>query len=254
MSKSQDVHKPAYKVLGKFWTLANVLSLARLVLVIPITYLIITDGSVAWILGLVFAALCTDWFDGTVARWSKTVSEWGKVLDPLADKIAAMCVVLALTISGALPVWFVVLIAVRDILIVWGSTLATRKLQRVLMSLWWGKVAVFMLALTVMGAILKADPPILNMSIWITSVLMVYSFFLYAFRYGRLMRSGEAYEEPEIDALSIDHVSPVAPADPEAANGVADVAADETSGDPESKKQNVNGKSHDLVYPLGSSL
>ena len=188
MSKSQDVHKPAHKVLGKFWTLANMLSLARLVLVIPITYLIIQDGSVSWILGLIFVALCTDWFDGTVARWSKTVSEWGKVLDPLADKIAAICVVLALTIRGSLPVWFLVLIVVRDTLIVWGSTLATRRLQRVLMSLWWGKVAVFMLSLTVMGAIMKADAPILNASIWITSVLFVYSFLLYAFRYFRLMR------------------------------------------------------------------
>ncbi len=195
MSKSQDVHKPAYKVLGKFWTLANMLSLARLVLVIPITYLILKDGSVTWILGLVFAALCTDWIDGTVARWSKTVSEWGKVLDPLADKFAAVCVVLALTIRGSLPLWFLILIIVRDILIIWGSTLATRKLQRVLMSLWWGKVAVFMLSLTVLGAILKADPPIMNVAIWTTAVLFVYSFMLYAFRYSRLMRIDEEPDE-----------------------------------------------------------
>ncbi len=195
MSNSQDVHKPAYKVLGKFWTLANMLSLARLVLVVPITYLILKDGSVTWILGLVFAALCTDWIDGTVARWSKTVSEWGKVLDPLADKFAAVCVVLALTIRESLPLWFLILIVVRDILIIWGSTLATRKLQRVLMSLWWGKVAVFMLSLTVLGAILKADPPIMNVAIWITAILFVYSFMLYAFRYFRLMGTEEEVDD-----------------------------------------------------------
>ncbi len=195
MPKSKAVNQPAYKVLGKFWTLANMLSLARVVLVIPITYLIIKDGSVAWILGLVFAALCTDWFDGTVARWSKTVSEWGKVLDPLADKIASISVVCALAVRGSLPVWFLVLILVRDILIVWGSTLATRKLQRVLMSLWWGKVAVFMLALTVLGAIMKADPPILDISIWISSFLFVFSFFLYAYRFSRLMKEEDVSEE-----------------------------------------------------------
>ncbi len=80
------------------------------------------------------------------------------------------------------------LLLVRDILVVWGSTLATRRLQRVLMSLWWGKVAVFMLALTVLGAILRADPPIMNMAIWITAGLYVYSFALYVLRYIRLMR------------------------------------------------------------------
>ena len=209
MSKSQDVHKPAYKVLGKFWTLANMLSLARVVLVVPITYLIIEDGSVSLILGLVFVALCTDWIDGTVARWSKTVSEWGKVLDPLADKFAAICVVLALTIRESLPLWFLVLIVVRDVLIVWGSTLATRRLQRVLMSLWWGKVAVFMLSLTVLGAILKADPPIMNVAIWTTAVLFVYSFMLYAFRYSRLMREGEGDENAESDNSSAELAYPV---------------------------------------------
>lgn len=210
MPKSKAVYQPAYKVLGKFWTLANMLSLARVVLVVPITYLIIKDGSVAWILGLVFAALCTDWFDGTVARWSKTVSEWGKVLDPLADKIAAICVVCALAVRGSLPIWFLVLILVRDILIVWGSTLATRKLQRVLMSLWWGKVAVFMLALTVLGAIMKADPPILNISIWISSFLFVFSFFLYAYRFFQLMKEEDTSEEdPESDNSSSELAYPV---------------------------------------------
>ncbi|MFK7844508.1 MAG: CDP-alcohol phosphatidyltransferase family protein [Rhodothermales bacterium] len=210
MPESKAVHQPAYKVLGKFWTLANMLSLARVVLVVPITYLIIKDGSVAWILGLVFAALCTDWFDGTVARWSKTVSEWGKVLDPLADKIAAISVVCALAVRGSLPIWFLLLILVRDILIVWGSTLATRKLQRVLMSLWWGKVAVFMLALTVLGAILKADPPILNISIWISSFLFVFSFFLYAYRYFQLMKdNGASEEDPESDNSNSELAYPV---------------------------------------------
>ena len=185
------------------------LSLARLVLVVPITYLILKDGSVAWILGLVFAALCTDWFDGTVARWSKTVSEWGKVLDPLADKIAAICVVAALAIRGSLPVWFLVLILVRDVLIVWGSTLATRKLQRVLMSLWWGKVAVFMLALTVLGAILKADPPIMNIAIWLSTVLFVYSFLLYMVRYIRLMRDEDEDGNAESDNSNSELVYPV---------------------------------------------
>ncbi len=209
MSKSKDVHKPAHKVLGKFWTWANMLSLARLVLVVPIAYLILADGSVSWILGLVFVASCTDWFDGTVARWSKTVSEWGKVLDPLADKIAAICVVCALAIRGSLPFWFLLLIVVRDILIVWGSTLATRKLQRVLMSLWWGKVAMSMLAITVLAAIMKADPPILNISIWITSSLYIYSFFLYALRYFRLMRQNEEDGNSETGSSSSELVSPM---------------------------------------------
>lgn len=54
--------------LGQFWTAANMLSLSRAVLVVPITYLILVDGSKAWLIGLVILAALTDWFDGRLAR------------------------------------------------------------------------------------------------------------------------------------------------------------------------------------------
>jgi CDP-diacylglycerol--glycerol-3-phosphate 3-phosphatidyltransferase len=191
MPNLQDTHESGYKSFGKFWTVANMLSMARLVLIIPITYLILSNGSIKWILGLIFVAVCTDWFDGTVARWSKTVSEWGKVLDPLADKIAAASVVLALVIRGSLPVWFLSVILIRDIVIVIGSAIAAHRFRRVLMSIWWGKVAVFMLSLTILGAILKADPPVQQISLLITTVLLVYSFMLYMLRFIRIIWSND---------------------------------------------------------------
>ena len=60
--------------LGPFWTVANGLSLARALLVIPITDLILVDGPLRWIMLLISLAGMTDWFDGRVARWSGTVS------------------------------------------------------------------------------------------------------------------------------------------------------------------------------------
>ena len=188
MSTHQDDHKLGLQTLGKFWTAANVLSMIRMLLVVPIAYMLLTDGPLSWTLGLILLAVLTDWFDGSLARWSKTVSEWGKILDPVADKIAASVVVLALVIKGVLPVWFLALIALRDILIVIGSAVAARKFNRVLMSIWMGKAAVFLLSLTVLGAILDADTPVMQFSIWITSVLLIYSFFLYVLRMIRLFQ------------------------------------------------------------------
>ena len=191
-------------MLGKFWTVANMLSIARIFLVIPITYLILTDGSRAWLMGLIIFAVGTDWFDGSIARWSKTVSDWGKVLDPLADKIAAASVVLALVIRGSIPFWFLAIILVRDIAIVIGSAIAVHRLKRVLASIWWGKVAVFMLSLTVLGALLKADPPIMQALIWITSALFIYSFVLYIVRFLSLMR-GKPNPEARSDDPNAGH-------------------------------------------------
>ena len=199
MSNLQGHRKPGVKMLGKFWTVANMLSITRLILVIPITYLILTDGSIAWLMALIALAVCTDWFDGTIARWSRTVSDWGKVLDPMADKIAASSVVLALVIRDSLPIWFLAIIIVRDLVIVAGSAVAMHRLRRVLMSIWWGKVAVFMLSLTILGALLKADPPVMQVCIWVTSALFVYSFVLYVIRFISLMR-----EEPTAGAITAD--------------------------------------------------
>ena len=189
MPESVKYYKPS-EVLGQFWTLANMLSLSRLVLVLPITYIIIKDGSTAWLFGLVALAVATDFFDGRVARWSHTVSEWGKVLDPLADKIGAGLVVLALTLKKTLPVWFVVSMVVRDVLIVWGGIRMSNRTGRVYMSLWSGKVAVSGVSVTVLMALLKADPPVLLACIWITTVLLGYSFLRYLIRYIRVMRMG----------------------------------------------------------------
>lgn len=177
--------------LGKFWTLPNVLSLVRIALVVPITYLIVVDGPIGWIVGLIVVAAFTDWVDGHLARWSRTVSEWGKVLDPIADKFAALMIVPALVFRDAeptLPLWLFLLIVVRDVGIVAGGVLIARRTGRIVVSSWVGKFAVAALTLTVLAAILKADPPILQVCIWTTAVLMALSFVVYTVRLVRILR------------------------------------------------------------------
>lgn len=193
------------QILGTFWTIPNAISLARLVLVIPITYLILVGGSLPWLLGLVALAVLTDWLDGRVARWSKTVSAWGKVLDPLADKFAAAMIVMALVFrpgtAAGLPVWFLVLIVTRDVLIVLGGAILARRTGQVVVSLWAGKVAVTMLAVTVLAALLRADPPVLNACVWMTTALLVYSFLRYVMRFLWMFYTGTS---PEVDVARTD--------------------------------------------------
>jgi cardiolipin synthase (CMP-forming) len=177
------------ELLGRFWTIPNMLSLFRLVLVVPITFLIIVDGSLLWIFGLVLVAVASDYFDGRIARWSNTVSEWGKVLDPLADKVAAAMVVMALVIRGSLPLWLLALILLRDVLIILGGVVLARRTGQVVMSTMAGKAAVSLLALTVLGALLRADPPIVDWLAYATGFMMVASFIFYVVRYTRLTRS-----------------------------------------------------------------
>ena len=108
-------------------------------------------------LALVGLAIATDWFDGRVARATDTVSEWGKVLDAVADKLAAAAITVALLVRPEppnLPLWFVALAVTRDVVLAVGGVIQTRRLGRFTSSLWSGKVAVFALALTVVVALL----------------------------------------------------------------------------------------------------
>lgn len=194
--------------LGRFWTIANTLSLSRLVLVIPIAVLLWRDGPLGWLLGLTLIAILTDWFDGRVARWTHTVSEWGKVIDPVADKFAAILTVSVLTfrpVEPQLPLWFFGVVVGRDLLILAGGTWIAKRSGKVLMSAWAGKAATFWLALTVLAVILKADPPVLNVCLWMATGLFVFSFGVYVVRYLNALRrspppqgrSGSSVEAPD---------------------------------------------------------
>ena len=181
------------QVLGRFWTVANMLSLCRLILVVPITYLILVNGPMGWLLGLLLFGAITDWIDGRVARWSGTVSEWGKVLDPLADKAAAAMIVMALVVRGSLPSWFLALIVTRDTSIVLGGVILARRTGHVVMSAWSGKMAVTALSATVLAALFQAPALVLQIGLAVTTVLLVYSAFQYFRRFSRLLR-GETDE------------------------------------------------------------
>ena len=96
-----------------FFTIANTISLSRAFLAIPIA-LLLGKGQTNWAVTLMAVAVVTDWLDGYAARKSNEVSTYGKALDPIADKIVAFAVVFVLVFQMEFPVWFILLLGVRD--------------------------------------------------------------------------------------------------------------------------------------------
>ena len=107
------------------FTLSNLLSIIRLLLAAPIVYLLTfnSDHYNTWAVLLALIATGTDFLDGYVARRRGTVSNLGKYLDPLADKVLVATVVVYLAFfRGNMPDWFAVLIVAKDALIVVGGS------------------------------------------------------------------------------------------------------------------------------------
>lgn len=184
-----DTPSHGWSELGRFWTPANILSMFRLVLIIPVTWLILVDGPLFWIMIIIVLAIATDYFDGRIARWSDSVSEWGKVLDPMADKIGGGLVVAALTVQGSLPWWFFIAMAVRDLVILGGGAILRARTGRIVMSIWSGKVAVTAVAITALAALLRADPPVLEFCIWASTGLLAWSYLRYMVRFFSILRA-----------------------------------------------------------------
>lgn len=106
------------QVSDRFWTLPNVISLARIALipVLVVSILVWDDPPLAlWLLG---ALVVSDWLDGKIARLWNMRSTWGERLDPLADRILVAAVPVAFAVAGYIPVWVVVVLLVRDALLV----------------------------------------------------------------------------------------------------------------------------------------
>lgn len=205
-----SVRQPGFPDMGSFWTVANMLSLSRAVLVLPIAWFVYHGGPIGPMFALIGLAIATDWFDGRVARWSDTVSEWGKVLDATADKLAAAAVTLALLLrppeSGpSLPLWFVALAITRDAMLALGGLVQTRRLGRFTSSLWSGKVAVTALSVTVVAALFKASAPVMEALIGLTAGVMVYSIIKYGIRFTAIMQHGTAALQPDGNTLRPEH-------------------------------------------------
>ncbi|MGB4762646.1 MAG: CDP-alcohol phosphatidyltransferase family protein [Candidatus Saccharimonas sp.] len=103
----------------------NLVSYARVLLIVPICFLVLQPGAVGWIgFGLLVVAALSDKLDGWLAKRNdnKWVTKWGKFIDPIIDKIFVLSVMAALCVqsSGVVQVHLIivaVLVAIREVIV-----------------------------------------------------------------------------------------------------------------------------------------
>jgi cardiolipin synthase (CMP-forming) len=104
-------------------SIPNLITLGRILLV-PVIVWAIVSGQVRFAFWLFVAAGISDAVDGYIAKRFAMTTELGAYLDPLADKAMIVSIYVALGITGAIPVWMVILVVSRDIMIVAAVLLA----------------------------------------------------------------------------------------------------------------------------------
>lgn len=98
------------------WTLPNLLSAIRLAGVPVFLWLVLGPEADGWALGLLVVSGITDWLDGWLARRLGQTSALGQVLDPVADRLYILAVVVGLALRDVIPWWLAVSLPLRDAL------------------------------------------------------------------------------------------------------------------------------------------
>jgi cardiolipin synthase (CMP-forming) len=103
----------------RVWTVPNLLSMARLAGVPVFLWLVLGPEADGWALGLLMLSGLTDYLDGYLARRLDQTSALGEILDPVADRLYILAVVIGLALRDIIPWWVAVILPLRDLLL-WG--------------------------------------------------------------------------------------------------------------------------------------
>jgi cardiolipin synthase len=181
-------------------TLPNLITLARLACLPVFLWLLFGKEDRAAAAALLAVLGITDWVDGYLARHLGQVSELGKILDPVADRLLFIVGAGGILIDGSVPTWFAVIVLVRETL-VGGATVVLAALgARRIDVTWFGKAGTF--GLMIAFPLFLASHSDLSWAdtagvlAWIAGIpglaLSLYAAVLYVPIAGRALREGRA--------------------------------------------------------------
>ena len=117
----------------------NALTIVRFLLIPLIVFYVLTGQYIAAFITLTISGL-TDVLDGCIARKFNFITNFGKLIDPLADKATQIAVLASLTFKGIIPLWMLLIVFVKEIVMVAGASFLYGK-KLVVSSRWYGKLA-----------------------------------------------------------------------------------------------------------------
>jgi len=142
----------AAELKKEYFYISNLLSMSRFLLLAICVYFLLGDNYLMTCI-MIIVIWISDLLDGYFARSRNEISELGKIIDPLADKLTVISLVVILLLKGIIPAWYVIITILRDALILSGGLYLNYKKNKVLQSNWLGKVAVFTIGGTIFFAI-----------------------------------------------------------------------------------------------------
>lgn len=183
----------AVNALKKNITVPNILSLIRIVIIVPLVISFLNRRFIEAGVYLLISGL-SDMFDGAIARKFNQVTQLGKILDPIADKLTLIAVVVCLAVLFP-SVWPIVIILMsKDILMLMGGAVLLCMKLRPPAAKWYGKAAtaifyISIITMVCLSAIFDYENDVLDLILMgLTLIAMIVAFVSYAVIFVRLIK------------------------------------------------------------------
>ena len=183
----------------------NILTVLRFLLIPFIVYYIIIDEY--W-LAFVFLTISglTDVLDGFIARKFNFITNFGKLIDPLADKTTQIAVLLTLAFKNIIPFWIIIVVAVKEATMIAGASFLYGK-ELVVSSKWFGKLATVLFYIAIVCSFgikywntIAADPtnsvaPLPQFDLWVYYLALAATIFSLVMYYVTFYKQGYLKKE-----------------------------------------------------------
>lgn len=181
---------------NRILTIPNALSAFRLCLIPVFIWLYSLEQNYSWAAGILILSGLTDLIDGIIARRFHSVSNLGKILDPIADKLTQAAALFCLVFRFPFMLAPFILLVLKEIFVGITGAMAIQKTGKVFGADWHGKVATWLLyAMMILHVIWRDIPAWLsNLFIVICIVVMAVSLVLYGIRNIKMLMGAE-YDE-----------------------------------------------------------
>lgn len=185
----------------------NALTIIRFVLIPFIVYFILTGQYIAAFVMLTVSGL-TDILDGFIARKFNFITNFGKLIDPLADKATQVSVLASLTFKGIIPLWILLIVFLKEFIMVSGASFLYGK-KLVVSSRWYGKLATVLFYVAIVASLfieywntsINPNSPLINFDDYIyylailTTVFSLIMYFKQFYQEGYLKKENLKIDE-----------------------------------------------------------
>lgn len=162
----------------KIWNVPNILTIIRIALIGVLVYFF-SIGQLFWALIVFVTAGVTDYLDGYIARKYNLITTFGKLMDPLADKLMVVTTLICLTTIGRVPLWAPLVIAVKETIMAIGGVLLLKR-GIVAYAHWIGKAATILFTIAIIAVFFHEWIAPWDQALLVAAVLLsIAAFFWY---------------------------------------------------------------------------